>query len=47
MILQKIIKNEIAVLCGAIKKRKIEPVVRSCGVSEPPIYMWLERSRKP
>jgi len=38
------VEEKIAVLCGVIKKGKIEPVARGCGVSKPSVYVWLERS---
>ena len=39
------VEGKNAVLYEVIKKGKIRLVARSCGVSKPSVYMWLERSQ--
>ena len=40
------VEEKIAVISEVIKRGKIEPVARSCGVSKPSVYVWLERSHE-
>jgi len=40
------VEEKITIICEVIKKDKIEPVARSCGVSKPSVYVWLERSQE-